>query len=110
MNKEIEEKLNEYNKDVKDLFLKIRKIIYETNLQINESIWASLPSFYYEKKFIRIIPFKNYVNIEAKSISEYRKELIDYKITPKGMLRLEINQEVPSDLLKVIFKKSLTEW
>jgi hypothetical protein len=47
MNKEIEEKLSKYNNGVKDLFLKIRKIIYETNLQIDERIWASIPSFYY---------------------------------------------------------------
>lgn len=85
-------KLSKYSNDVKDLFLKIRQLIYETNLQIDERIWASLPSFYYGKKFIRAIPFKDYVNIEAKSISEYREELIGYKITPKGMLRLEISK------------------
>ncbi|ABX81860.1 DUF1801 domain-containing protein [Acholeplasma laidlawii] len=109
MNEEIEVKLSKYNNGVKDLFLKIRKIIYETNLQIDERIWASIPSFYYGNKFIRIIPFKDYVNIEAKLISEYTKELIGYKITPKGMLRLEINQDVPGDLLGIIFKQSLTE-
>ena len=63
--------------------MKIRQLIYETNLQIDERIWASLPSFYYGKKFIRVIPFKDYVNIEAKSISEYSEELVGYKMTPQ---------------------------
>lgn len=107
MNKEIEEKLSKYNNDVKDLFLQIRKIIYDTNLQIEERIWASLPSYYNNENFIRIIPFKDYINIEAKAVLNYKESLNDYKITPKGMLRIAANEPVPITILKTIIKETL---
>ena len=54
-----------------------------------------------------MIPFKDHINIEASAIALYREVLSVYKITPKGMLQIHTNQNVPSDLIKQIFAKTL---
>ena len=56
--------------------------------------------------FIRLIPFKDHINIEAKAVVFHKDELTGYKITPKGMMQIFNNQQVPSELLKIIFKES----
>lgn len=58
---------------------------------MKEKLWAKLPSYYIEDKFIRLIPFKDHINIEAKSILQYKKELKEFKITLKGMLQIYIS-------------------
>ena len=52
---------------------------------------------------MRLIPFKDHINIEAKAISEYREVLSDYKITPKGMLQIFLKQDIPKDVSKQVF-------
>lgn len=48
---------------------------------------------------MRLIPFKDHINIEAKTLVKYKDELADYKMTPKGMLQIFVNQEIPEELL-----------
>ena len=72
-----------------------------------EKLWAKLPSFYVGDNFIRLIPFKDHMNIEAQAITKHANELAGYKITPKGMLQLYLKQEVPAEVLKKIFSETL---
>jgi hypothetical protein len=46
------------------------------------------------------------VKIEAKAVVFHKDELSGYKITPKVMLQIFHNQQVPCELLKIIFKES----
>ena len=98
------EKLNEHTKQ---RFCVLYGLIFESTSQtINEILWAKLPSFYVGNNFVRIIPFKDHVNIEAKATLSHIHELLEYKITSKGMLQIFHNQQIPDELLKVIFKES----
>lgn len=82
-------------------------LIYEsTSYNIDEKLWAKLPSFYLDNNFVRLIPFKDHINVEAKAVIFHKEELSEYKITPKGMLQVFHNQQVPCELIKVIFKES----
>lgn len=38
---------------------------------------------------------------------EHKYELKQFKITPKGMLQIYINQNIPSSVLQTIFKETL---
>lgn len=99
--------LEKFDEQTKQRFDLIYGLIYESTSQaIDERLWAKLPSFYVSNNFIRIIPFKDHVNIEAKAILSHMNELTQYKITPKGMLQIFHNQQVPDKLLRVIFKES----
>jgi hypothetical protein len=98
------EKINEQSKQ---RFWVLYELIYESTSQtINEILWAKLPSFYVGNNFVRIIPFKDHINVEAKAILSHMHELSEYKITPKGMLQIFHYQQIPDELLRVIFKES----
>ena len=70
-------------------------------------MWAKFPTFYLKEAFVRLIPFKDHSNIEAKPIIAYKDKLTDFKITPKGMLQIFVNQDVPSETLKKVFADTL---
>lgn len=108
MNEEIQNYMSKYTREVRRYFDEIREqIIKSVDCQIDEKLWAKLPSFYVGDKFIRIIPFKDHINIEAVAIIKYKQELEHFKITPKGMLQINFNQDIPSNVLRTIFNKTL---
>lgn len=99
--------LEKYEDETKQRFYILYELIYEsTSRSIDEKLWAKLPSFYVDDNFIRIIPFKDHINIEAKAVIFHKDELSGYKITPKGMLQIFHNQQIPRELLKIIFQES----
>lgn len=107
MKEEIYNYLERFEEQTKQRFSELYKLIYESNSRnIDEKLWAKIPSFYVNDNFVRLIPFKDHVNIEAKAVGSHIDELSGYKITPKGMLQIFHNQQVPCELLKIIFKES----
>lgn len=77
------------------------ELIYEsTSRDIDEKLWAKLPTFYVDKNYVRLITFKDHINVNAKAVISHKDELSAYKITPKGMLQIFHNQPVPCELLK----------
>lgn len=59
------------------------------------------------KSFVRLLPFKDHINIEANAVVFHKEELAGYKFTPKGMLQIYLRQEKPSEILKQIFAETL---
>ena len=54
-------------------------------------MWAKLPTYYVGESFVRLIPFKDHINIETTSIINYKEELKSFKITPKGFKTVYLN-------------------
>lgn len=110
MKEEVLEYTQKYNDDIQKLFIDLRNLVYQSiSCEIEEKIWAKIPSYYVGEKFIRIIPFKDHINIEAKATVDYKQQLEQYKLTPKGMLQIYLNQCIPDNVLVAIFHKTLTE-
>jgi hypothetical protein len=110
MNDEIQIYMMKYCDDIQKLFTKLRKLIMQSApCEVEEKMWAKLPSYYIGDKFIRIIPFKDHINIEAKAIIEHTEQLKQFKVTPKGMLQIYINKDIPENVLNSIFRKTLIE-
>jgi uncharacterized protein YdhG (YjbR/CyaY superfamily) len=108
MNEEVKSYLAEYNDGVQQLFQSLRdQIINSIPHQVEEKLWAKIPSYYVENRFIRLIPFQNHINVEAIAILDYKNELSQFKITPKGMLQIYLNQPIPKDILSTIVKETL---
>lgn len=108
MNEKIKEYIEKYPAEIIDMYKLLRQLIYDSvSLPVEEKMWAKLPSYYVGERFVRFIPFKDHINIEAKAVIEHRAELSDYKITPKGMLQIYINQDIPSDILLRIFAEDI---
>ena len=108
MNEEIRERLETFPADVRELFLHLRALIYNSSpAETTEMQWARMPSYYAGDAFVRLIPFKDHINIEAKAVALHREELTGYKITPKGILQIYVNQSVPEEALRRIFAETL---
>lgn len=108
MNEQVKEYIEKYSSEVVDLFTELRKLIFESvSFEIEEVMWAKLPSYYAGESFVRLIPFKDHINIEARAIIQHKEELGAFKITPKGMLQIYLKQDIPYGILKQIFAESL---
>ena len=108
MNEQVREYIDKYPSEIVDMYNNIRQIILDSvSSEPEETLWAKLPSYYVGGTFVRLIPFKDHINIEANAISEYKDVLSGYKVTPKGMLQIFLKQELPIDVLKQIFAKTL---
>ena len=108
MNEQVKEYIDKYPSEIIDMFNKLRQMIFDSALcEPKEAMWAKLPSYYVGDSFIRLIPFKDHINIEANKITGHIEELTDYKITPKGMLQLYLKQDIPHIVLKQIFAETL---
>ena len=108
MHEQIPVLLENYPAEVVSLFHTLRKLIYDsTSDSPEEKLWAKLPSYYVGEAFVRLIPFKDHINIEAAAVPEFKNVLHGYKITPTGMLQIHIRQTVPDAVLTQIFRKTL---
>lgn len=108
MNEQIKEYIEKYPSDIIDIYNTLRKLIYDSSTsEPQETMWAKIPSYYVGESFVRLIPFKDHINIEAKVVSEYIDSLVGYKVTPKGMLQIFLKQEIPVDVLTRIFAETL---
>ena len=104
MNEIINNYIKKYPIETQKLFIELRQLIFDSvSISIEEKMWAKIPSYYSNELFIRLIPFKDHINIEASKIVKYKAELINYKITPKGMLQIYIKEAIPLDKLRKIF-------
>lgn len=108
MEKEIKEYLTKYSDEINNLYMKLRDAVYSgAACEIEEKMWAKLPSYYVGEKFVRLIPFKDHINVEARKIIDYKDELNGYKITPKGMLQIYVGEDIPKEVLMKVFKDTL---
>jgi len=108
MNEQIKEYLEKYPSEITTMYNTLRNLIFDSApSEPQETLWAKIPSYYIGDSFVRLIPFKDHINIEAKAVLEHQEELSGYKITPKGMLQVFIKQEIPEDILKKIFAETL---
>lgn len=108
MNSEIKEYISRYPSEIADMFISLRKMIFDSvSCEPEETLWAKLPSFYVGESFVRLIPFKDHINIEAQAVVQHKEELEGYKITPKGMLQIYLKQDIPNEVMKQIFAETL---
>ena len=108
MNEQVKDYIDKYPSIIIDMYLDLRQMIYDSvSSEPNEKLWAKLPSYYVGEAFVRIIPFKDHINIEAKTIIQHKEELSGYKITSKGMLQIFLKQDIPYEVLKQIFAETL---
>ena len=110
MNEQVKKYREKYPADIIDMFNNLRQIIFDSvSCELEEKLWAKLPSYYVGKSYVRLIEFKDHINIEAQAVISHKEELAGYKITPKGMLQIYLKQDIPSDILKQIFAETLEQ-
>ena len=109
MNPQVKDYIDKYSKEIVDIYLELRQMVFDSvSCKPKEELWAKLPSYYVGAAFVRLIPFKDHVNIEVRQVIKYKEELKGYKITPKGMLQIYVNQNIPKEVLTLVFSETLT--
>ena len=84
MNEQVKDYIDKYPSEIVDLYLNLRQMIVDSvSGKPEETLWAKLPSYYVGDSVVRLIPFKDHINIEAKAVMQHAGELAGYKITPK---------------------------
>lgn len=108
MNEQVKEYISKYPSEVIDMYNNLRQLIFESvSCKPEETLWAKLPSYYVGESCVRLIPFKDHINIEAQAVISHKEELAGYKIMPKGMVQVYLNQDIPCEVLKKVFAETL---
>ena len=95
MNEQVKNYVDKYPSEIIDMYNDLRKIIFDSvSCELEETMWAKLPSYYVGESFVRLIPFKDHINVEAKAVIQHEEELARYKITPKGMVQIYLKQDM----------------
>ncbi|MBS7340111.1 MAG: DUF1801 domain-containing protein [Lachnospiraceae bacterium] len=95
MNEQVKNYVDKYPSEIIDMYNDLRKIIFDSvSCELEETIWAKLPSYYVGESFVRLIPFKDHINVESKAVIQHEEELARYKITPKGMVQIYLKQDM----------------
>ena len=67
MNEQIKEYLEKYPSEITTMYNTLRNLIFDSApSEPQETLWAKIPSYYIGDSFVRLIPFKDHINIEAK--------------------------------------------
>lgn len=102
-----EEKIAKFSTEVKTMFESVAGLVMQAAPNAEARMWAGLPSFYVGEAFVRVIPFKDHLNIEAAALLNYKEQLDGYKFTSKNMLQIFVGQPVPSNILIEAIAKTL---
>lgn len=109
IDEKINKKLDEFSAEIKEMFAQTENIVFNVAPDAVAKMWAGLPSYYLGERFVRIIPFKDHINVEASALIDFKAQLADYKFTPKNMLQIFAGQTIPTDVLSNAFKETLAK-
>lgn len=108
MNEQVKDYIDKYSSEIVAMYSDLRQLIFDSvSCEPEENLWAKLPSYYVGESFVRLIPFKDHINVEARTVIQHKEELTGYKITPKGMVQIYLKQDIPYEVLKQIFAETL---
>ena len=108
MNEQVQAYLEKFPCEIADFFCSLRAMVMDCAAPApEETMWARMPSYYAGENFIRLIAFKDHINVEARAVMAHRDELPGYRMTPKGMLQIFAHQEIPEAVLRRIFAETL---
>ncbi|MDE6293138.1 MAG: DUF1801 domain-containing protein [Clostridiales bacterium] len=105
-----EEKTSNFSVEIRELFSQLNDLVLAAMPSVQAKLWAGLPSYYVGDRFVRLIPFKDHINVEATALINYKTQLSDYKFTTKNMLQICLGQVVPTDILKSVVVETLSEY
>lgn len=105
----IELSIEKFPLEIINKFKELEGIIASCSDCVESKLWAKLPSYYLGEKFVRLIPFKDHINIEASAVKNYADKLDGYAVSEKGMLKIFLGQPIPIEILRDIFKDTFTK-
>jgi uncharacterized protein YdhG (YjbR/CyaY superfamily) len=101
----IDEYISQFQPDVQEKLLSLRKIVKDVVPNAVERISYQMPTFALNKNLVHFAAFKNHIGFYpgASGIAAFKEELSVYK-GAKGSVQFPINDPLPFDLIKRIVK------
>jgi len=109
--KSVEEYISEFRHEVKDILVKIRKIIQDQAPDAVESISYGMPAYKTNKKpLIYFAGYEHHIGLYAtpSGHEKIKKELSKYK-QGKGSVQFPLKSAIPYDLIEEIVKFRVME-
>lgn len=101
--KTIDEYINTFPEDVRQILSELRKAIKEAAPQAEETINYQMPTFTLNGNLVHFAAFKNHIGFypTPTGIEAFKKELAPYK-GAKGSVQFPIDQPLPLPLIRKI--------
>ncbi len=109
--KSVEEYISEFPHEVKDILVKIRKIILDQAPDAVESISYGMPAYKTNRKpLIYFAGYEHHIGLYAtpSGHEKFKKELSKYK-QGKGSVQFPLNSAIPYELIEEIVKFRVME-
>ncbi len=108
--KTIDEYINTFPEDVRNILNKLRQTIKETAPEAEETIKYRMPTFTLHGNLVHFAAFKNHIGFypTPTGTEAFRKELSPYK-GAKGSVRFPIDQPLPLPLIRRIVEYRVKE-
>lgn len=112
----LEDYVDTFNVDAKEMYEKLRDLIWSTGNDVKERLFAGQVAFYidanlgktfHESPVIIMSFLKDHVNIFASASLSYKDYLSDYKFTEKGTMQIDYDKELDIYHLSRLFIDSL---
>lgn len=103
MNEQVKDYINKYPSEIIDMYNHLRQIIFDSvPCEPEERLWAKLPSYYIGESVVRLIPFKDHINIVAQAVIQH-EEGYRYEQIIENHANLEIFRKKGNYSNKVIY-------
>lgn len=109
--KSVEEYISEFPHEVREILIRIRKIIHDKAPEVMESISYGMPAYKTNKKpLIYFAGYEHHIGLYAtpSGHEKFKKELSKYK-QGKGSVQFPLNSPIPYDLIEKIVQFRVME-
>lgn len=108
--KNIDEYIETFPGNVRDMLNKLRKVIRESAPEAEEAISYGMPTFKLNGNLVHFAAYKNHIGFypTPSGIIAFKEELSSYK-QAKGSVQFPIDQPIPFDIVKQIVEFRVKE-
>lgn len=110
MNKEIDQYIKNFPKEIQSLLKKIRETITKAAPNAEEKMSYGMPTYFQKKNIVHFAAYKNHIGLypSPKPIVAFKDELVNFK-TSKGAIQFPLDKPIPYNLIKEIVKFQVDE-
>ncbi|TFG23017.1 MAG: hypothetical protein EU533_03600 [Promethearchaeota archaeon] len=108
--KTIDEYIDAFPKDVKEILIKLRQVIRKAAPEAKEAISYQMPTFKLNGNLVHFAGYKKHIGFypTPSAIEEFKKELGSFE-TSKGTIKFPLNKPIPFDLVRRIVEYRVLE-
>lgn len=101
MVKNVDEYIQNFDGEVQEKLIQLRKIIRKTIPEAIEKISWGVPTYYLDGYLLQFAGYKKYIGFytSPKTIAYFKEDLVKYKTNSKNTTQFLLDEELPEDLI-----------